>query len=427
MAIKKVPNLKLNDTEERMLQGELGNGVRRAMEILVKLGESFDAQRMASISYGHISYDFCPEDFWNLMTEDVSQTAHRVTTHPSYHPDIWKAWGLALADNWRDEHERKLKRYLELGWLRTETCAEYLLGIIPKKGDIVSMGGSCMQVANNSLFGARVDRMGILVSLAAAVCGRMPLMGLLLPENRLASHVVELADLDVSDWTIADYHCLGYYIGDQVPGFKPVAVQGLPPELPFDLARALVISMPTSGAVTLAHIVGTTPEAPTLEAATGGKKPVQVIRVGNREMEATWQRLNVWEDDTVEHVALGCPHATIDEIGRIAALLEGKTVRTSLLIGASKPVEALARQQGWADTIERAGGHFLPVCPSITNPFTRRDIAGDKQARSAATNSARSAHYLASVSGVKVFFGSERDCVNAAITGKWKGEVPKWK
>ena len=159
----------------------------------------------------------------------------------------------------------------------------------------------------------------------------------------------------------------------------------------------------------------------------GDKKPEHVIRVGKREMTQTWERLNVWDNDHVEHVAFGCPHATIDEIGRIAALVEGKTIKTTLLIGASAPVEALARRQGWADVIEKAGGHFEPVCPSITNPFTRPDIAGDKQAKSAAADSARCAHYLSTVSGVKVFFGTEEECVNAAITGRWRGEIPQWK
>jgi hypothetical protein len=263
--------------------------------------------------------------------------------------------------------------------------------------------------------------------MAAAVCGRTPLMGLLIPENRYASHVVELDDLDVTDWTFSDYHCLGYCIGDQIPGFKPVAVNGLPPNLTFDFARALVISTPTSGAVTLAHIVGTTPEAPTPEAALGGKKPENVIRVGKREMKEIWERLNVWDDNVVEHVAFGCPHATIDELARIATLSEGKTIKTSLLIGASAPVETLARRQGYADIIERAGGHIICVCPSIRNPFTLGDVAGEKQAKSAATNSARAAHYLATVSGVKVFFGTEEECINAAITGRWKGDIPQWK
>jgi len=416
----------LTDEEKRMQAGDYGPGIRRAIDFLIKLGESFDAAKLAPVSYAHIAYDFCPEEFWNLMTEGVTGTPHRVTTHPAHSPEVWKAWGLPLADRWVGEHERKLEKYKQLGWLRTETCAEYLLGIFPRKGDVVPMGGSCMQVANNSLFGARVDRMGILVSLAAAVCGRTPLMGLLLPENRYASHLVELEDLDVSSWTMSDYHCLGYYIGDQVPGFKPVAVNGLPPNLPFDFARALVISMPTSGAVTLAHIVGTTPEAPDLDAALGGRKPERVIKVGKREMKETWERLNVGSDDTVEHVAFGCPHATIDEIGRIAALLEGKTIQTSMLIGASAPVEALARRQGWAAVIEQAGGHFLPACPSIGNPFTREDISGDKQVKSAATNSARSAHYIAGVSGIHVRFGTEEQCVEAAIKGRWEGGAPEW-
>ena len=419
--------MRLTDEEERMRNGERGPGIQRAVELLVKLGESFDAAKLVPISYGHISYDLCPESFWNLMTEGVPPTPHRVTTHPSSQPEIFKAWGLPVADEWVEEHDRKLKRFKELGWLRTETCAEYLLGIMPRKGDVVPMGGSCMQVANNSLFGARVDRMGVLVSLAAAVTGRCPLMGLLLQENRYASHLVELDNLDVTDWTLSHYHCLGYYVGDQIPGFKPVAVNGLLPNLPFDFTRALVISMPTSGAVTLAHIVGSTPEAPTLEAALGGGKPEQVVRVGKREMSETWERLNVWDDDIVDHVCFGCPHATIDEIDRIPGLLEGKKLKTSLLIGASPSVVALARHQGYADIIEEAGGRFLPVCPSIGNPFTRRDIAGHKQAKSAATNSARSAHYLATVSGVNVFFGTEEECVQAALTGKWKGEMPKWK
>ena len=417
----------LADEEKRMLDGDKGAGMQRAMDLLVKLGESFDAEKLVPVSYAHISYDFCPLAFWNLVTEGVTKTPHRVTTHPSYQPRLWKEWGLPCADQWIDEHEWKLETVRHLGWLLTETCAEYLIGITPRKGDVVSMGGSCMQVANNSLFGARVDRMGILVSMAAAVCGRTPLMGLLLPENRYADHLVRVVDLDVTDWGLSHYHCLGYCIGDQIPGFKPVAVTGLPPNLSFDLARSLVISMPTSGAVTLAHIVGTTPEAPTLEAATGKKVPGHVITVGRREMSQTWERLNVWDTDAVEHVAFGCPHATIDELGHIAALLEGKRIKTSLLIGASAPVEALARRQGYADTIEKAGGHITCVCPSIGNPFTRRDVAGHMQAKSAATNSARGAHYLATVSGVKAFFGTVEECINAAITGRWKGEIPQWK
>ena len=53
----------LTDEEKRMLGGEYSPGIQRSMDLLVKLGESFDAERMVPISYGHTSYDFCPEEF----------------------------------------------------------------------------------------------------------------------------------------------------------------------------------------------------------------------------------------------------------------------------------------------------------------------------------------------------------------------------
>ena len=74
--------MQLTDEEKRMLNGEFAPGIQKAIELLVKLGDSFDAEKLVPISYGHISYDFCPEDFWNLMTEGVPRTPHRVTTHP---------------------------------------------------------------------------------------------------------------------------------------------------------------------------------------------------------------------------------------------------------------------------------------------------------------------------------------------------------
>ena len=75
--------MKLIDEEKRMQAGEYGPGTQRAMDLLIKYGDSFDADHFAPISYGHISYDFCPEEFWNLMTEGVQKTSHRVTTHPA--------------------------------------------------------------------------------------------------------------------------------------------------------------------------------------------------------------------------------------------------------------------------------------------------------------------------------------------------------
>jgi predicted aconitase len=412
----------LTREEQEMLEGKKGPGMQRAMDLLVKLCKVHDVERMVKASYGHAPYDVIPEDFWNLITEGA-EPVMKVTTHPSYQPEFWIEWGIAgpNVNQIMAEHQRKLKVIRRLRWLKTDTCAEYLLGIIPRKGEIVAMHGSCMQVANNSLYGARVDRAGIFCTLASCITGRVPLMGLMLPENRYAHILFQVEGLDVTNWTSAHYSCLGYYIGSQVTGQKNVAVTGLPQDLPFDLARALVLPMPSSGAVTLCHIVGTTPEAPSLEAAFGRKKPEQIVKVGKEEMRETWERLNMHKDNIVEHVAFGCPHSTIDEIGEIAASLEGKKLKVPLLVGASIPVEALARVQGYADTIEKAGGHFLSCCPSVSNPFARLDFAGENRSKSVAVDSARAAYYVAGVVGVETFFGTREECIRAAVSGKWEG------
>lgn len=86
------------DEEKRMQTGEYGPGIKMSMDLLIKLGDSFDAEKLVPISYGCISYDFTNEDFWDLMIEGVPKTTHRVTTHASYSPELWKEWGLTLAD-----------------------------------------------------------------------------------------------------------------------------------------------------------------------------------------------------------------------------------------------------------------------------------------------------------------------------------------
>ena len=96
----------LTDEEKSMLDGDHGPGIQRAMELLVKLGDSFDAEKFVPATYGHMSYDFSPEKFWNLMTEGVDKTPHRVTTHPSFSPEVWKELGLSLADRWIGEAEK---------------------------------------------------------------------------------------------------------------------------------------------------------------------------------------------------------------------------------------------------------------------------------------------------------------------------------
>ena len=46
-----------------------------------------------------------------------------------------------------------------------------------------------------------------------------------------------------------------------------------------------------------------------------------------------------------------------------------------------------------------------------------------KNVRTAATDSAKHAHYMPAMLGFPTWFGSQADCIEAAVTGKWRGEL----
>jgi predicted aconitase len=61
------------------------------------------------------------------------------------------------------------------------------------------------------------------------------------------------------------------------------------------------------------------------------------------------------------------------------------------------------------------------VVMSDTCPALSRHMP--KGACTVATDSAKQAHYLPAITGVEAWFGSVRDCVEAAISGTWNGTL----
>ena len=141
----------LTDEEKRMLDGGNGPGLQKSMQLLVKLGEAFDAERMISANSAHIhcaiSYDLLTE-----LTEGVSQCQVITTTHPNAYPNVLDPEGckrIGLPDNY-DVYEwihaapwGKLEDvFRRLGWLLTYSCTPFYVGNLPKMGDVISWGGT---------------------------------------------------------------------------------------------------------------------------------------------------------------------------------------------------------------------------------------------------------------------------------------------
>ena len=95
-----------------------------------------------------------------------------------------------------------------------------------------------------------------------------------MPERRVASHEIEV-ELPVDD--MMDWGLLGYHVGEMVEEDIPLlaGIRHTPSLIKLKHFGAAAAS---SGGVEMYHIPGTTPEAPTREAALGGKVDVPTPR-----------------------------------------------------------------------------------------------------------------------------------------------------
>jgi predicted aconitase len=131
-----------------------------------------------------------------------------------------------------------------------------------------------------------------------------------------------------------------------------------------------------------------------------------------------YERLNATAVDAhVDYVMLGCPHAAIDQLREAAQLLEGKKVSSNcqLWIFTSRAVKRQAHEEGITQTLSDAGAVLLT---DTCSAFAQAVPPGTKVV---ALDSAKQAHYLPAILGVQAWFGSTRECINAATTGRWSG------
>jgi hypothetical protein len=169
------------------------------------------------------------------------------------------------------------------------------------------------------------------------------------------------------------------------------------------------------------HIVGATPEAASLEMAFGPRRPVATIAYGPAERRKVYDTLNAQgSDPNVDYVMLGCPHFSIEQMWEVATMLEGKKIHSgcNMWIFTSRSVKTVADNNGYTKAIQDAGARVMTdTCSAISQ-------AVPKGTKVVALDSAKQAHYLPAIMGIEAWFGTTRDCINAALTGRWNGEAP---
>jgi predicted aconitase len=417
--------MQLTDQEKKMLDGVFGTGPQDAMQLLMTLGTVYNAERMIPVTTCHLggrNVLLGGQENIDWMT-DLYEGGARFRVFTSWNAgccdfNLWKEMG--LPEKLVEDQKRSDEIYLKLGAVPLGTCLPYYHGNLPMPGTSFAAGGSAGATFVNSMIGARGNREGSPSVVAASICGVTPEYGLHLKENRYGKVIVDLSGLDFAAMTLGDFSALGYYIGRTLVDKTPVIV-GVPRQITQDQIRFLISPMPTGGAISLVHIVGVTPEAPTAEEALGHKKPEDTISVSRKDLQSSYETLTTARGGKVDLVTFGCPHCSIGQIQQIASLLDGKRIHpdTRLWVGTSRHYQMMAREMGYGKVIEKAGGLIIAdVCVAPGAPFHL--VEGVK---TVAINSARGAYFIPGACGVEVIFSDTKECIEAAINGKWRAAV----
>jgi predicted aconitase len=419
--------LYLNIQEERMLNGEEGPTIQKAMELLVRMGEANDAKRMVDVTNAHILSVEIADIFFEVTYGMLANAKVKIptTTNPITINSVERARQMGIPKDIIDAQWPGICRLKDLhnraGMIPAYTCHPHSLKDL-KMGEYVAFTEFNVVPLANAWFGVRTNLHGQTDTLASAITGKAPECGLHLTENRWGKLLIEVdKEFGLEDFDSAFYGALGYWAGQVCVDRIPVFV-GLPKEMTYRAAEYLGVGPLVRGSVGMFHIPGVTPEAPTLEAAFGGRRPEDKFVFGKKELKMVYEELNTTTKSEIDMVCLGCPHCSLQELIVIARLIDGKKVSENvrLWIATSEINYMLAERMGFISCIERAGGFVNSnICAGTFFLLRFTDSLGVK----VVANNGLTLSGLVprgTRGKVGVHFGSLEKCVNAAITGKWE-------
>ncbi|MBU7033154.1 MAG: aconitase X catalytic domain-containing protein [Theionarchaea archaeon] len=389
----------LTREEESILKGEKGPVLERMLRLLTRLGDIYGAEKMipvGSVQVAGVSYKSIGDPGLDFL-EDMASQGAKVAVLTFLNPagmdlEDWK--NIGFPEDFAHHQLKIMDAFKDMGIVVTSTCTPYLAGNLPRFREHIAWSESSAVSFANSVISARTNREGGPSALAAGLLGKTPNYGLHLDENRTPDIMVDVSCTMKSD---ADFGALGWHIGklvkNKIPYFK-----GLPSWTTTDDLKALGAAMAASGAVALYYAEGLTPEAH-LQDITGLEK----IAVDDGDLTETYAGLNSGKDPDI--IILGCPHASLRDIQKVAALLEGKQLKKPLWVCTSRMMKEAANRMGYTDVIERAGGRIVADTCMVVSPIESMGYA------TTGCTSGKAAQYLPGFCKQKVVFNDVESLV----------------
>ncbi len=434
-------SLSLTSHERALLDGA-DDASALAMRVVVAAADLLGADRLIEVESAHIDGCLYHGDGGVEFAERLVAGGGRVAIPTTLnvgaldllHPGMVRAGAHRTA-----MARRQMDAYVALGCLPTWTCAPYQgagqpgagqagvgqsgigqSGHRPAFGTHIAWGESNAIAFANSVLGARTERYGDFLDACCALTARAPLHGLHLDANRRATVVIDASAVPRA--LAADdvfYPVLGTWLGLEV-GRDVAAVTGLPRSVTEDQLKALGAAAASTGAVALFHVVGVTPEAPTLEAATGGVPPARRVTLSADVIRGARDRLSTTDADTIDAVAVGSPHFSLEEFRRLVPLVQGRRMAVPFFACTGRNVLAALEASGDADTLRDAGVDIVVDTCVVVTPIL--PAAGGVLM----TCSGKFAHYGPANTGYEVVYGSVEECVASAADGRVVRDEVAW-
>ncbi len=417
--------LELSLRDQEMLQGNFGAAPQMAMSIVVQMAEVFGANQLMDISAAHIDSTIYIGQAGLEFAEKLANLGAKVTVPSTVNVSgldehHWQEW--SVPNDWARNAYRQMMAYKNMGCLPTWTCAPYQTAMRPVFGQQIAWGESNAIVFANSVIGARTERYPDLLDICCAVTGRVPAVGLHLTENRAGELQINLIEIPLAiQQDDSFYPVLGHLIGKIAQDRIPV-ITGLGHNPSEDQFKALGAAAASSGTVALFHVVGITPEAPTVEAAFQNRLPRMSIDITLHELREARKELTTADDQDLDMVVLGSPHFSLAEFKNLMPLLVGRKTSSNVtfLITSSRAMTQLADKAGYLEPIEKFGGKITVDTCILATPMLPPTVS------TLMTNSAKYAYYAPGLLNTVVTFGSLADCVESAVRGRIVRDDTLW-
>jgi predicted aconitase len=396
--------MKLTIEEQDMLDGKNGKAAQKSMEILNTLGDIFNAECMIgvnSVQIAGVSYANLGEaglEFLSKMAEDGYVKVLTTLNPAGMDRENWQVLG--IDKEFAKNQIRVIDAFAKMGVITTCSCTPYFIGNVPHFGQHIAWAESSAVCYSNSVIGARTNREGGPSALASALTGKTPNYGYHLDENRHSQVSIKVnAQIKGTN----EFGVLGKIIGDNLVelGKKIPFIQGIPHATVEEL-KSFCASIATYGGTALFHMESITPEF------NRYPRPSDIaFEIDREDLEKTRTEL-VDDDIEIDFCSIGCPHASIYEIARLASLLKGKKVKKEFWITTARPVKRIADEAGYSKIIEEAGAKFAADTCCVVAPIKGRF-------KGIMVDSAKACYYGRAKNKFKVKIGSMKECVEEAL------------